>query len=292
MAYEPEVPDPVWSEVRDFATSAVAQCSGLTAYSDRDLSIAATKLCVWAWETAGFDLDVTVVFRRDVIAHFVAVGAAEYKPAGRGNLRTQLLRMAEVLLPDHTQRRLPPLPPSDPTRPYKPNEVMSLRAWAETQTTPQRRANARVLLSLGLGAGLSAIEIGHVKIADIIVGEGVTIHVTGERQRDVVVLRGWESDLVERTKQLAPDRWAFREGHTAFYPNLVSNFVNRSQVAVVRPQAQRMRTTWIVRHLNAGIPVSALVDAAGVDGLGALSRYLRFLEPVGGDRAREFLRNA
>ncbi len=38
-----------------------------------------------------------------------------------------------------------------------------------------------------------------------------------------------------------------------------------------------MRATWMVTHLTAGSPVKALVEAAGVDSLEALTRYLRFV---------------
>ncbi|MEI2715396.1 MAG: hypothetical protein V9E98_00015 [Candidatus Nanopelagicales bacterium] len=38
-----------------------------------------------------------------------------------------------------------------------------------------------------------------------------------------------------------------------------------------------MRVTWIVGHLAAGSPVKALMQAAGVDSLEALNRYLRFV---------------
>lgn len=289
--HQPTVADPVWAEVNTFVTQCVRACVDRTAYSEHDLSIAATKLCVWAWETAGFDLEIDVVFRRSVIGHYVATGASEYKPAGRGNLRSQLLRMSEVLLPESVQQRLAPLPPSDPTRPYKPKEIASLLAWAEWQSTAARRANARTLLSLGLGAGLSATEIGHLRIDDIRVDhQGVVAHIVGERARDVPLLRAWESILVDRRQQLAGERWAFRENHTNFYPNLISNFVNRSRVTVVRPQAQRMRTTWLVTHLSAGTPPAVLLAAAGVDSLGALGRYLQFVEPVDELEARSALR--
>jgi integrase len=291
LDYQPTVDDPIWHEVRGFVTRCVEKCSGQSPYADRELSIAATKLSVWGWETAGFELDETLMFRRDVIANFIATGASEYKPAGRGNLRTQLLRMSEILLPNTVQRRLPPLLPSEPTRPYRPKEVQSLRAWAAAQTTSNRRANAATLLSLGLGAGLTAAQIGNLRVRDITADpEGVVVHLHGEWDRHIPVLREWEDDLVARTRQLGPDRWAFRENHTVFYPNLISNFVNRSQVTVVRPQTQRMRTTWLLAHLAAGTPVSLLLSAAGIESLSALTRYLRFLEPVDATTARRLLR--
>lgn len=248
---------------------------------------------MWAWETAGFELDEATIFRRDVIANYVATGANEYKPAGRGNLRSQLLRMAEILLPETAQRRLPPIPASDPTRPYRAAEIQSLRAWAEWQSTSARRANARTLLALGLGAGLSAVEIGTLRVDDMQVDDlGVLIHVRAERTRDVPVLRDWEQDLIVRTKLLAPGSWAFRENHNEFYPNLISNFVNRSKVTVVRPQAQRMRTTWLLTHLAAGTPLRPLMAAAGIQSLSALNRYLGFLPLPQLDEVRGSLRLA
>jgi len=97
---------------------------------------------------------------------------------------------------------------------------------------------------------------------------------------------------VDRTKALAPERYAFRENHAAFYPNLVTNFVNRSRVIGVRPQSQRLRCTWIVHHLQSATPVVTLMRAAGVESLEALTRYVRFVREVDADVARAHLRDA
>ena len=292
MNFSPVIDDPIWYEIREFVLATVTHCANKTAYDETDLSVAATKLSAWAWATAGYELTVETVFRPDVIANFIAVGVPEYKPSGRGNLRSQLLRMSEVLLPNSAQRKLTPLPPSDPTRPYKDKEIVSLRSWAPAQTTPARRTNAKVLLALGFGAGLSASEIGNVRARDLhIDDQGVVVHVEGERERDVPVLQDWESALVERSTTISPDTFAFRENHAAYYPNLVSNFVNRSDVTVVRPQTQRMRTTWILCHLGASSPLGPLMTAAGVDSLQALSRYLKFLQWPDSAAIRALLRS-
>lgn len=268
----------MWSEVQGFVSTAVDSCVGKTAYDEGELAVAATKLTAWARSTAGFPLDIDIIFRRDTIGNFIATGASEYQPAARGNLRSQLLRMSEVLLPEYRIRKLRPLPPSDPTRPYTRSEVAQLQLWAANESTAARVSNASVLLALGLGAGLTASEIGNARVRDLQEDDfGVIVHVIGDRERDVPIWFTWEEALRERMKSLAPDRFVFRENHRKFYPNLVSNFVARSNIIGPLPQTQRMRTTWVVGHLERGTPVRVLMRAAGVESLEAFTRYVEFL---------------
>jgi integrase len=201
--------------------------------------------------------------------------------------------MSEVLLdPRLVQRRLNPLPPSDPAAPYDPKELVALRSWASTQSTLARRTNAEVLLALGAGAGLSAIEIGELRVEDIeIDSDGVVVRTHGARTRAIPVLRDWEDALVERQRALAPDKFAFRENHAAYYPNLITNFVDRSRVVGVRPQSQRLRSTWILRHLEAATPVDLLMQAAGVESLEALTRYVKFVSKRQETATRALLRD-
>ncbi len=286
--YESQLEAGVWAEVHTFVLAAVTDAVKSTRYSEAGLNAAASRLTGWAWQTAGLPLERDVIFNRDVIARFIAVGCAHLKDATRGNLRSQLLRMSEALLdPALVQRRLSPLPPSDPSRPYSAVELVSLRSWASAQSTPARRANAEVLLAAGAGAGLSAAEIGELRVRDIVIDEvGVVLGVFGERPRHVPVLPAWEQSLAARVAVLDPDRYAFRENHTVFYPNLITNFIGRSKVLGVQPQTQRLRATWIVQHLDAGTPVHTLMRAAGVDSLEAFTRYVKFMRAVEPEAAR------
>jgi len=263
----------------DFTLAAVADTVDALPYDTADLNSATNRLVAWCWETAGLPLERHIVFHRDTIARFISVGCPELKPASRGNLRSQLLRMSEILA-QPAPRRLKALPPSDPSAPYSTEELVSLRSWAGGQSTAGRRANAAVLLALGAGAGLSASEIGELRVADIQVDElGVLVNVTGSRARSVPVLREWEEALIERVASTDPGKHAFRENHTTFYPNLISNFVDRGHPTRVRLTTQRLRATWIVHHLDAGTPVAALMEAAGVESLEAFTRYVRFTAP-------------
>ena len=263
----------------DFTLAAVADTVNALPYDTADLNSAATRLVSWCWETAGFPLERHIVFHRDTIARFISVGCPGLKAASRGNLRSQLLRMSEILS-QPAPRRLKALPPSDPSAPYSAEELVSLRSWASGQSTAGRRANAAVLLALGAGAGLSASEIGELRVADIQVDElGVVVNVTGSRARSVPVLREWEESLVARVASLDPEQFAFRENHRTFYPNLISNFVDRGNPSRVRLTTQRLRATWIVGHLEAGTPVAVLMKAAGVESLEAFTRYIQFVAP-------------
>ena len=291
-AFEPEIDTTVWLAVRDFVTAAVSDCEGKTPYSASVLHGAATHLSAWAWQSAGLPLEREVIFHRDTIARFIATGASHWKPAGRGNLRSQLLRMAEVLLNrSMSLRRLGALPPSEAARPYSEKELISLRNWASSQSTAFRRTNAAVLLALGAGAGLSASEIGQLRIGEIHVDPvGVVVHVSGERARAVPVMRRWETVLIERAASLPSESFAFRENHTVDYPNLISSFVTRSGTMRVRPTSQRLRATWIVHHLAAGIPVVQLMLASGVESLEAFTRYVKFVPEVDQTTTRFTLR--
>lgn len=279
MIYTPLIAPVYWDDVRDFVEKAVTAVRGRTPYSEAELSLSVGRLAVWCWHTVGLDLKEELVFHRSSIDRFARSGLTDFNEAARGNIRSQLLRVAEVLL-DSTLAppRLTPMRAADPSQPYLEREVVALQGWAESQSTPARRTNAQVLLALGLGAGLSASEIGNLRVGNIEAAlTGVDVNVVVGRARRVPVLAAWAGALVGRTQDLPPESFAFREAHTTASENLISNFVRRSRSEGTVPQSQRMRATWIVHHLQSGVPVVALLRAAGVDSLDALNRYVRFV---------------
>jgi len=276
-----------WHHIRDFVLDAVELSSSSPGfpYEPRDLALVTSRLALWCWQTAGIPLERPSVFGRHTIERFCQVALPEYSEASRGNLRSQLLRMSDVLLDARsTLRKLAPMKAASPSRPYNDVEIIALNTWVQIQTTEARRRNAAVLLALGLGAGLSASEIGNRRAGDLLVDQrGVTIRVQEGRTRDVPVLHRWEAPLIARREELADDRFVFRENHSFNYDTLISSFVARSPSVGVTPQTQRMRSTWIVHHLTVGSPVKALMAAAGVESLEAFTRYMQFVPDVDSD---------
>lgn len=294
-SYTPDLPGEHWAVIGPFVRESVTACEQKTPYSARELLVASARHVHWCWQTAGLPLDREVVFRREVIAEYIAHGCPQMSAASAGNRRSQLLRMSELLLgPQHRVERLAPLPPPDPSAPYSAGEVVALRSWATGQNSTYRRVNCNVLLALGLGAGLSASEIidaqaGHVHVDT----DGVLVEVVGSRARFAPVLAEWEQVLAQvASSAMRPDMFLFRPTRQKSHKNLIANFVDKTTPGSVRANAQRMRSTCLVTHLSAGSPPKALVEAAGVDSLEALTRFLRFVPDLDPAQARRRLRDA
>jgi integrase len=261
-----------------FAHAAVADAKGATPYDQSELLRAVLALVEWS-NDFGVAIDRPTVFARDNIVAHISHGLSAFGQGTRTNRRSQLLRIAEALLePALAPRALPALAPSDPTVPYSKEEQTTLLEWARKRKRTKRCDDAMMLLALGFGAGLSAQEVMNVRADDVTdTGEAVLVHVTEGRVRVVPVLRKWEKALARRAADLKPTEHLFKPGRTGAGKNLISNFVAAAKADGVHAQTQRMRSTWLVQQMAACTPLPALVDAAGVDSLEALTRYLAFV---------------
>jgi hypothetical protein len=90
---------------------------------------------------------------------------------------------------------------------------------------------------------------------------------------------------IRRQVQLKP-------GRDGAGKNLISDFVASAKAEAVHAQTQRMRSTWPVQQMSACAPLPELVEAAGVDWLAALARYLTFVPKASTDIAASRLRAA
>lgn len=290
--YTPKMPPEHWGAIQDFVRRAVQRTAPLTAYSEKQLYPAASRLALFAWGTAGLPLEDDVVFDPGVIERFTRAELATYSHAGRNTIRARLRRMSEALLGDDAAGRFRALGKAEASRPYSPADVASLRSWAAAQRQVERRTSAAALLALGLGAGLTGQEIIRLRVEDIAQdSEGLLVGVTGDGARNVPVLHQWEDSLLERMRFVGPSGWAFRSGQRGGNVNLVTDFASRTPVPSVPLQARRMRATWLTEHLVAGTPLVALLPAAGLESAGALDRVLQGIPPASGAAARVSLRS-
>jgi hypothetical protein len=267
---------------RPFIESAVARCVDHTAYSNTDLHHACSRLVLFVGTQPNVELTDSTVFAAPTIEKYIAT-LVDMSPASRGNLRSMLYRMSEVLLGTTGKGDMSyALSASSPSEPYVAQDEAQLRRWCRAQSDT-RSGDARVLLALGFGAGLSAGEIVAARPGDI--EEGVDgsgrvayfVNATGARARRVQLDGTWAVEAVEVSAARASAEWLFAPKRKGTGKNLISNFIARGPDTGLRPNTQRMRATYLVKHIEAGDSVTELMRVAGVQSLDALARYVRFV---------------
>lgn len=273
--YTPDLPSEGWAHVRRFVLDIVDATSSDLSYPLPSLINAVAHHVDWCVNVGGLKMAREELFRREVIGAAVAMMPTR-SPSTRGRRRSLLLRVGEALGVIPVPVELTPLAAATPTTPYTTNEVAQLETWARLQRNAETARSARVLIALGVGAGLPTRELGGVRAVDIL-DDGTRVRVVGAAARIVPVADDWADELNELST-LAP------EGSTLlFHPgvarskNFVTIFVSRCIGAGIRPTTQRMRSTWLVNRLAEGTPMQDLLYAAGLKSMDALTRYQRFL---------------
>ncbi|GGK54833.1 hypothetical protein [Nocardia camponoti] len=225
------------------------------------------------------------------IRDFLAHGTEEMTPRSVANLKRLLTRTSERLMPEYARRDLPGPGRIDPLAPYTDAEVAALRAWAYGQPTANRRVQAERLLCLGLGAGMFAAEIAAIVVADLRVDDlGVLITVSGARARQIPVRVEWSEPLIRVIESNDRTDHVFLPGRKRTR-NLISNFASAGS-GEPGPNSYRMRSTWIVGHLVNAVPVHTLMDAAGIESVQGLSKFVAHIPTAEVDAVRRALHGA
>ncbi|KQO97498.1 hypothetical protein [Leifsonia sp. Leaf264] len=291
--YRPTFDPKLWTTIEPFVSEAVADALPQVTYRETELYVAIAPFVRWSWETAGMPLDRLSIFNVHLVERYVAVGLAHYTVAGRGTMRSRLLRVCDCLVGAEMEtRKLRGYRPSDASRPYTAKEITILKSWAKGLSTSARRHDAEVILALGIGAGLSSDEINRLRVEAITSDDvGTLIDVFGAMPRRVPVEPEWERVLTECSERLPGDAWAISRQRGDNGQKLVTNFIART-----RPDhlltARRMRATWIVHHLNAGTALIPLLRVAGLNKPEALDRFLPYAGVVSDDEAIRSVRLA
>ncbi|WP_136042256.1 MULTISPECIES: hypothetical protein [unclassified Microbacterium] len=265
-----------WTTLEPVVTAAVNKTASRTGREARSLYPVATAFVLWAWQTRGLDLDVARIFRRRVVEEYVHRGMESFTRGSKATYRSVLLTIVGAVTPPSD---VPfPIPRSDPTPPYTSAEIAVLRSWASAQGSAVRRRDAAVLLAMGFGAGLATRELLSVRTGDVdIRGDEIHILVWSGRPRLVPVLTAWQPGLRAAINELGDDQWVFRVGRTGVRSAQVTDFLHRGHTTKLDVRPARMRTTWLLAHLQAGTPPRDLLRIAGLEHLAALDRIRQFL---------------
>ena len=261
--------------------------------SDRDAQAITSRIAMlvgWC-HSQGLEMLPEVVLHPDTIDRFIVHGCSHLTPGSQSNYRSVLHRIgASQLGPDMYPPRRLPLTSSDPVESYLELEERALLSWARGLSTPSMRDDALVVLSLGLGAGLTSGEMTRLCASSVeAAGAGIALMVEGPRARRIPVTARWEPDLRAATDR-AKGSLLFRPDRTRPQAAHISRFVERlPRGDAPKLSTQRLRATWVVRHLETGVPINLLAVAAGV-GPERLVRYARSMRPIDAEVADGLLR--
>lgn len=283
--YYPNLPDGVWEQMSTFVCDTIAQ-----RYADgrapRDVQNALyifTGYVDWVLYHAVGTADESV-FNEHLIDAFTAARHTEVKAATAERERKVLRTIAGF---PNTVGGRSTATSASPTAPYTDAEQYEIRQWAQNQLTENRRRDSGAVAALGLGCGLTSGEMLTARVRDLRVLDDGMVAVEVQGARTVPVLEEW-NDMLAPLVDEDPARFVVRPGATFRGPGVMGEHLTASHG--MTPSPQRMRATWLLRHVDAGTPLNNLLQAAGLTSSDFLRRVLPFALHLDGNRAVNALR--
>ncbi|MHC8564188.1 hypothetical protein ACW23B_27430 [Streptomyces albidoflavus] len=305
LAYSPKpetVPPARWRRIAPVVRSLGFLAVAAGPYGPDVIMTPLARLVAWT-EAQGLPLEPSVVLDRSTVEQrFILVGCHNMAANSRRTCSSQLRRASEALLLDqlgqHPQIRLKAS--AAPVTPYPRAEVAHWLISGTSLPTAAQRRNA-CCSSASYGCGLAVEDLVYVQGRDIHAGPTgrALVKVHGRRPRTVVCRYAYEELLLAEAADIPAEAYVFRPDwqnragkHIAsdWLARVVPRIIGLCDGAVL--QTQRLRTTWIVDLLNAGIPLKVILKASGLATLHSLSRYLVFLHDVPETEASDLLRGA
>lgn len=178
--------------------------------------------------------------------------------------------------------------------PYTAADVEALNNWT-AGTISEAGCALWAVLVLALGAGLDLPVLRFVKGRHVWrTAEGLVVHDPATRAYPVVVNLEWECAVGELAAEAGPDGFLVLPNYRYRYsPSFMADLLRDAgpRPAGVPPfDHRRLRTTWIVEHLQQGTGAAVLLRITGLRSFGSLDRYLDFVVRPGDRRAMRALR--
>lgn len=300
LRYRGQMPSVQWEAVREFTITNAVLMRPRTYENARRIMCMSARFAAWVWTVAGGEMTVERVYTQRNISRYLQECMRDRSESHRWGLVRQLGTIAETLNATIAIRRLPA--PHLPGRtPFTEDELGVLHSWAMTLRTPLQRQNAWAILGLAGGAGLRSHEIVETRLGDIeTTPSGLIITVRGHRDhpaRHVPVMRPWDRILRRSIEgRTDPDEFVFRGYRWDEYrPRAIQTFLT-DYPCRIRPTVSRLRSTWIVTHLNNGASLTVIMAIAGFVSTASLDRHLIHAAPpsvddyfaslIGGEKVR------
>jgi hypothetical protein len=247
-----------------------------------------------AWiDREGYPVTVSCLGDRTLVERYVSSLVDEVPDSTRATRRAVLRRVARRLDPNPS-----PAPESIAYRrvkpPYEGWEIARYLGAAEAQPTEARRRSARAVLALGLGCGLDRVDLAWVRGTDISVSRaGVKVSVGGgPRPRQIASLNNY-AELLRECARTAGERLMIG-GATLGRHNVTTPGLDRlaDDRSIPRLVPARLRSSWLVHHLNLATPLAVLLPAAGLKSSRSLDDLLEYARPIPDPDRERMLRGA
>ena len=243
------------------------------------------------WLSAeGLTVDRSTLTDPDLIERYVQTGMADRAETTRATERSTLRRVARRLDPA-------PLPSPEPIErfrarpPYRRWEVARFLELARAQPTSARRRSTLAILALGLGCGLDRPDLAWVRGCDVTVARHTATRVVGgPRPRTIVALDDYAEILAQCAT--AAGETLLIGGTTLGRHNVATPVLDRmfTDASLPRVVPARLRSTWLVRHLDLMTPLQVLLPAAGLQSSRTLDDLLPYADPIEDRLALQLLR--
>lgn len=291
--YTPMLPKRLWNDVADFTRSAITDFAPANEREARRAMNAVARLSIWTTDVACQPLERHVVFNGRHIDTYIARGAPDGNDYGKRRRRLQLLNIAgELQQFDPERRDAGKKPARHLYAPYIPEQIVRLRSQGNTRSTALRRHNWLALLAFGAGCGLTSPEICDLTVDDVEISDvGVEVSVSGVHERTVTCLAEWEDDIRALVGSPLVDRHLFVAETRPRRPSThVAIFIRDAANGREAFTTQRLRSTWIVGHLQNRVPPVDLINALGMTTFATLQRFIPFVAELGDEERTALFR--
>jgi hypothetical protein len=278
-AYVPVgLPEVRWSQVRELVVAQVLRLNvGLETM--RRCIRALAYLTSWCVDQH-IPIDVEHVLDPDTVERYCTEGL-NGTDAAVSRVRGDLRRLGRTLTATAPWEPLPaPLSRTKLAPPYSRAELAVIERDIARQATSLRRQTAKAAWLLGLGAGLDGRWNTKVRGTAVKkVGGLAVVEVPDPAARRVVVRAGFAEELlglaaVAGEGLVVGDRKVSKNSPSEFAADIT---IDQGRIQF---SPARLRSTWLVAHLEAGTQLPTLLEAAGMRTFGSLGDLLRFVRPL------------
>jgi len=273
--YSPNPPTAIWPQVQQFTIDCAIAMKPRTPANARRLMTMIALFSTWVVTVTGCPVRADRIFTQSHLDRFVKGKLSGHSVAYRFDVSRMLAKIGQTLT-NSNLTQLPTPKQSEAVPPHTFDDIARLYSWANTLSTPLKRQNARSLLALSAGAGLTSQQIMDAQIGDIDLVEGrAFVTVREPRERRVPLRASWVPTLTRAIGSRTSGD-VFRAYRLEEYPpNQLQQFLSLNR-GELRPSVARLRSGWIVSLINADLPVAVLLKVTGFATPGSLRPYLRY----------------